>query len=332
MLSFNPFFLPVVLLLLLGSLSLTTHAADPPPLYQVCENRTFSQNSPYNSSLKSLLSSLSSNVTRNIEFYNTTSGQNTSDILYGLFLCRGDVNSQKCQACVAAATKELATKCSKEKLAVIWYDECMIHYSNESIFSTMAVRPRISMLNTQDNGNITERDRFNPLVSMTMTDLASRVSNFPIGVKKFGTNRTKFLEFQDLYSLVQCTPDLSSGDCNLCLRIAINRLPICCDGKRGGRVLLPSCNIRYELYPFYKDASTAPPPTPWPPSPGLAAGSKGTKRNNTTRTVVVIVVPTLVGIILVISIIYLFLRLRKRKDNFESKYNMVHVFLVIYNS
>ncbi|XP_035544319.1 cysteine-rich receptor-like protein kinase 10 isoform X2 [Juglans regia] len=311
MLSFNPLFLPVVLLLMLGSLSLTTHAADPVSLYHFCANATFSQNSLYNSSLNSLLSSLSSNVTRNIEFYNTTSGQNTSDPVYGLFLCRGDVTSQMCRACVAAATKELAAKCSREKIAVIWYDECMIRYSNESIFSTVTVSPRVSLLNTQ---NITEQNRFNRLVNTTMTDLASRASNFPIGVKKFGTNQTKFSEFQNLYNLVQCTPDLSSADCNRCLQTAINRLPICCDGKQGGRVLFPSCNVRYELYPFY-GASPAPPtqgpPSPLPPT-GSASGSKGKSKISTT-TIVAIVAPIAVSVLLfIVGCCFLIRRGRKK--------------------
>ncbi|KAG6641605.1 hypothetical protein CIPAW_09G086000 [Carya illinoinensis] len=216
---------------MLGSLSLTTHAADLVPLSHFCANSTFSQNSLYNSSLNSLLSSL-------------------SDPVYGLFLCRGDVTSLMCRTCVAAATKEFAAKCSREKVAVIWYDECMIRYSNE-FFSTMALRPKIHLGNTQ---NITEQDRFNGLVHTTMTDLANRASNFPIGVKKFGTNQTNFSEFQNLYSFVQCTPDLSSVDCNWCLQRAINRFPICCGGKQGGRVLFPSCNVRYELFPFYSES------------------------------------------------------------------------------
>ncbi|KAG6641575.1 hypothetical protein CIPAW_09G083500 [Carya illinoinensis] len=300
---------------MLGSLSLTTHAADPVPLYHFCANSTFSQNSLYNSSLNSLLSSLSSNVSRNIEFYNTTSGQNTSDPVYGLFLCRGDVTSQMCRTCVAAATKELAAKCSREKVAVIWYDECMIRYSNESIFSTVAVRPRIHLLNTQ---NITEQDRFNRLVNTTMTDLASRASNFPTGVKKFGTNQTKFSEFQNLYSLVQCTPDLSSADCNWCLQTAINRLPICCGGKQGGRALFPSCNVRYELYPFYTGASTPPPPAPGPASPppptGSAPGSKGKTKISTT-TIVAIVAPIAVSVLLfIVGCCFLIRRRRKKFD------------------
>jgi hypothetical protein len=242
--------------MLIVFLNLTTRVAAQTYLYHVCANNTITQNSIYSSNINSLLSSLSSNATGSIEFYNTTTGQTTSNPVYGLFLCRGDVPAEMCRKCVVNATLQLANKCSTEKMAVTWYDECMVRYSNESIFSTVAVRPRISLLNTQ---NITEQDRFNQLLNKTMTELASQASNFPTGAKKFGTKEVNFSQFQNLYNLVQCTPDLSSADCNSCLQAAINRLPICCDGKQGGRVLFPSCNVRYELYLFYNE-STAPAP------------------------------------------------------------------------
>uniref|UniRef100_A0A7N2REV6 Gnk2-homologous domain-containing protein n=1 Tax=Quercus lobata TaxID=97700 RepID=A0A7N2REV6_QUELO len=154
-------------------------------LYHFCANTTFSANSLYKSSLNSLLSLLFSSATHsNLEFYNTTSGQNSSNPLYNLFLCCGDITPEICRGCVAAATKDVANKCSREKVAAIWYDECMMRYSNESIFSTVDVMPRISSLNTQ---NISNQDQLNRLVNTTMTELAAQASDFPIGVKKFGT-------------------------------------------------------------------------------------------------------------------------------------------------
>jgi hypothetical protein len=260
-LSMTLLFLSVLTFLFLN---LVTQAAAQTYLYHVCENSTVAQNSIYTFNIKSLLSSLSSNATGNVEFHNTTAGQTTSNPVYGLFLCRGDVTADVCRRCVANATQELATKCSREKVAVIWYDECMVRYSNKSIFSTVAVKPRISLLNTQ---NITEQDRFNRLLNRTMTELASQASNFPTGAKKFGVKEVMFSDFQNLYNLVQCTPDLSSADCNSCLQAAINRLPICCDGKQGGRVIFPSCNVRYELYLFYRIVNATPTPTSALPPP-----------------------------------------------------------------
>jgi hypothetical protein len=252
-----------------------THVAAQNYLSHSCANTSFAQKSIYSSNINSLLSSLSSNATGNIQFYNTTAGKTTSNPVYGLFLCRGDVNTEICRRCVVNATRVLASNCSTEKIAVIWYDECTVRYSNESIFSTVAVRPRIHMWNVK---NATDQDRVNRLVNTTMTQLAREASNFPIGVKKFGVKEVQYSDYENMYNLVQCTPDLSSTDCNSCLQAAINRLPIHSSGKEGGRVMFPSCNVRYEWYLFY-NVSTRPAPGPGlalaPPPPPSVAGSKG---------------------------------------------------------
>ena len=104
-----------------------------------------------------------------------------------------------------------------------------------------------------------------------MDELANTASvDNPNGVfvKGFATRQANFTSLQRLYGLAQCTQDLSEDDCNRCLRIAISNLPTCCTGKQGGRVLTPTCNVRYELYPFYRELATAPPPAP-PPAPLL---------------------------------------------------------------
>jgi hypothetical protein len=137
----NLFSLLIVFLSMLSFLSLNSHAADPFLLNQVCANNTFSPNSIYQSNLNSLLSSISSNATQNLKFYNTTSGQNTSEPVYGLYDCRSDVTIQVCRTCVVAAVKEIKNKCSREKIAVIWYDECLLRYSNRSFFSTVDEKP-----------------------------------------------------------------------------------------------------------------------------------------------------------------------------------------------
>lgn len=121
--------------------------------------------------------------------------------------------------------------------------------------------------------NTTKQEQFNRQVNMTMTDLASQASKVPAGADKFGVNQLNISEFQTLYSLVQCTPDLSNTDCNSCLQAAINYLRICCSGKQGGRVHFPSCHVRYELYPFYNLVNTVPAPELPPPPLSIPPGS-----------------------------------------------------------
>ena len=100
-----------------------------------------------------------------------------------------------------------------------------------------------------------------------MMDLASQASEVLAGYKKFGTKEAN-LSDRTIYSLVQCTPDLSTTNCNTCLREAIGLLPLYCSGKQGGRVVSPSCYDRYDVSLFYNKTDTAPTPSPGlPPLP-----------------------------------------------------------------
>ena len=154
-------------------------------------------------------------------------------------------------------------------MAVAWYDECMLRYSNRYIFSTTVPDPTAYI----SGQSVSVVNRFDELVRATMNDLATGISNVGPGVKKFETKEVKFTASQTLYTLVQCTPDLSGYDCNRCLQIAMTNLPGCCGGEEMGRVLFPSCNLWHDLYPFYLTVNTsAPTPNlavvPPPPSPG----------------------------------------------------------------
>jgi hypothetical protein len=259
-------------------LCMSREAAGIEYLYHVCSNSTtFTPNSTYQSNLYQLLSSLSSNAGREDGFYNTTVGQNTSDTVYGLFLCRGDLSTQECQDCVGIATQYVMKRyCPIEKTAMIWYEECMIRYSDQSFFSTLNTKLKFYI---SSHKNISDPDRFNQLLVLTMNDLVSQVANVSTGAKKFATKEANFMGSEILYTLEQCTPDISSSDCNICIRDAISSLlPKCCGGLQGGRVVIPSCRIRYEIYPFYRmlNAMTPPPmPAILPPPPSRSSKGSG---------------------------------------------------------
>jgi hypothetical protein len=260
-------FLSVFRSLLIG-LSLSGSGSEAAPTYSnhFCSNSTFfTANSNYQSNLDFVLSSLSSYATRATGFSTAKAGEYGPDgWVYGLFLCSGVVSTTVCQDCVANATKEILGRCPLHKEAIIWYDECFLHYSNNTVFYTMSEEPRVYMGSSQSILEA-EKDGFNKLLANTMNSLATLASNSSTG-KRFATGKDKFNSTsQTLYSLVQCTPDLNVSDCYRCFQSAIGALPMCCDGKQGGRVLLPSCNIRYELYPFYNSTSTSPAFSPLPP-------------------------------------------------------------------
>ncbi|KAM4106085.1 hypothetical protein ACB094_04G040700 [Castanea mollissima] len=89
-------------------------------------------------------------------------------------------------------------------------------------------------------------------------------------LRKFAAGNATAPNNQTLYSLVQCTPNLSDQDCSDCLAGAMGDIPNCCDGKQGGRVIRPSCNLRFEVSLFYdpiadnaSSPSLSPPPPPF---------------------------------------------------------------------
>ncbi|KAM7500912.1 hypothetical protein LguiA_025326 [Lonicera macranthoides] len=198
----------------------------------------------------------------------------------------------------------------------------MLRYDNNSFFSTVDTYPAIYMWNT---ANMTEEARFLRVLGETMDELANRASienpNDQF-VKGFATqqvnftsslsiNGLNFTSFQRIYGLMQCTPDLSEDDCNMCLRIVRNNLPECCTGKQGGRVLFPSCNVRFEIYPFYRELA---PPALAPP-PSSLTSPRGGERKISPKTIIAIVISITISVLLFLIGCYIF---RKSKKNYDA--------------
>lgn len=77
---------------------------------------------------------------------------------------------------------------------------------------------------------------------------------------KYQTESLKLNEEQTIYMLAQCRRDLSSSDCGGCLIDVIgSTIPWTRLGSLGGRILYPSCILRFELFQFYDlEAAAAP--------------------------------------------------------------------------
>ncbi|XP_028776283.1 cysteine-rich receptor-like protein kinase 25 [Neltuma alba] len=239
----------VVLFLSFSFLIFLTEA-DPIYSAHACtDSITYKPKTTFETNLNLLLSSLPSKASDGSHFYRTRTGNAAPDAVNGLFLCRGDILAAACQECVSAAAEEIKRRCPDQKEAIIWYDVCMLRYSNQSFNKIV---PSTDLSNTKEIAP-EDKDRFNELLSGLLNSVAAKVLK---SQTKFATDQVNFTATETLYGLEQCTPDLTVFDCNTCLRSAIAALPNCCDGKRGATVLLPACNIRYEFYPFFN----SPPP------------------------------------------------------------------------
>ncbi|CAH8361397.1 unnamed protein product [Eruca vesicaria subsp. sativa] len=276
-------------------------------LYYFCPNTTtYSRNSTFYNNLTTVLSFLSSsNASHSTGFQNATSGQGP-DMVTGLFLCKGDISLEDCRNCVTFSVNESLTRCPTQRDVVLYYDNCMLRYSNRNILSNVRTDGGYTL-----SSRITippdQQGRFRVLVLAVMNQAAEEAAGSPRKLGGIRANSTD--QFQNVYGLVQCTPDLTTQDCSRCLETSISQLQT---DKIGARLLLPSCNSRYETYPFFDDSISStfqaplPPPVSTPPRPG--------KDESSSVLVVAIVVPTIVVVLLLIAG-YCFLAKRVKRTN-----------------
>ncbi|XP_054814146.1 cysteine-rich repeat secretory protein 38-like [Prosopis cineraria] len=244
--SSNKLISSAVLLLTWVLLLRTSLGAD--PLSYVCSNpQNFTANTPFGSNLKTLITILTYK-TPLTGFGLASIGQNKNQKAYGLSLCRGDVSPSDCETCVSEAVTGLLKRCSYNKGAIIWYDNCLFKYSDQDFFGRIDNANKLYLFNVQ---NVSDPDAFNyktkELLSRLAEEAHANPNMYAAGEANLGESKN-----MTVYGLTQCTRDLSIEDCKKCLDDAIGELPNCCDGKQGGRVVGGSCNVRYEIYPFFK--------------------------------------------------------------------------------
>ncbi|KAI3453400.1 hypothetical protein Pfo_010063 [Paulownia fortunei] len=247
------------------------------------DNGNFTSNSTYNTNLNTLLSSLSSNMD-NKGFYNASVGQNP-DRANAIVLCRGDIQLDTCRSCVQNATNELVNLCPNQKQAMLCLDFCTLRYSNESIFGIRVDDP-VVMGDTMVK--VSSPDRFKEDLRTLMDDLRSQAASGGSLMKIAAGNRSG-PDFQTIFALLQCMPDISGEDCTSCLMGAAQNIPRCCDNSTGVRILAPSCNLRYEIKRFYNITRIQ----------EAQATILGKGGDDKTRTVIIIVLPIVACIILV---------------------------------
>ncbi|KAK7269974.1 hypothetical protein RIF29_22803 [Crotalaria pallida] len=236
------------------------HSQDPGYLSHNCSTKeTITASSTFLSNLETLLSSLSSNATIKTGFYKTTiySNNNPSDTVNGLFMCRGDISPSLCQLCVLNATQRISLECSSSKEAIIWYNHCLLRYSHRSFFSTMDQNPTFHEFDVDNTSNLNQQQSFFTW-SLADTVAEVQIDTWESSTKNYGTRTVKLDDFQTLYILAQCTPDLPLGKCDQCLKnIARYDMPWCCLTSPNGKVLYPSCSLMFGLSQFYGDANEA---------------------------------------------------------------------------
>jgi len=277
--------------------------AQPPYPFYICQNETYyTPNSNYTRNLATALSSLPA-TNSGQGYFNSSAGQGT-DRANAIFLCRGDVERSMCLGCMRDAIFRLRVVCPNQTEAVIYYEFCLLKYSNASILTNNDMeRDAFKMRNA--NSFPDTRQLYGllyPFMDKLRGEAAAGSS-----LLKFAMEDTTGPGSSTIYGLTQCIPFISQAQCDECLEYAVNQLPSCCDGSLGAVVLMVRCNIRYEMYEFYINPAILPPPSTTTSSQPSPPG----KKSSSTRTKIFIIIPTVSAIVIVSICIFIVLRRKK---------------------
>ncbi|KAB2601059.1 cysteine-rich receptor-like protein kinase 29 [Pyrus ussuriensis x Pyrus communis] len=266
----------------------------------------------YQENLNSLLSSFSTNTEISSGFYNFSKGRDPNKV-NAIALCRGDLSQDTCHTCLNRSTDILLQNCSRQKEAIIWAEPCMVRYSNNLIFRIEKEDPVKCVPSPNPAKNSQQFELvLNPLLSSLSEKAASGDS-----IRKFAAGHATVPGDETIYALVQCTPDINQQNCSNCLKEAVLDIPGCCGGMQGGRILKPSCNLRYEVSLFFESTASSPVniPTPVPAAP---APKEAANKSNKKVIIIVVVLVILVAFVTVLSI-YVYLRVKKRGVKLEGE-------------
>lgn len=226
--------------------------ADAQTPWPFCGNGgNYTAGSNYQSNLNQLSAALPRKASSSTTLFATGTAGTAPDMVYALALCRGDINASACNDCVTTGFQDAQYLCAFGKDATVYYDSCLLRFSNTNFIANTDNDVSLILMNTK---NFTESADAMRLVLFTL--LNATAQDAANKSRRFTTARLDISSLPTMYCVVQCTPDLTAGECAACLQDFPKLTLSYLDGRRGGRLMGVRCNMRYEIYPFYQGDPT----------------------------------------------------------------------------
>ncbi|CAH8315311.1 unnamed protein product [Eruca vesicaria subsp. sativa] len=299
----------------------------------------FRPNGTYDTNRRRILSSLPSNVTSQESrlFFNGSVGQEPNRV-YAVGMCIPGSTSEDCSVCIKTLSDRLIKNCPNQTNAFDWPGDptlCYVRYSNTSFLGSVNMYMPGVFYNTGDiTSNLTEFTRIWEDLVGGIINAASTAKRTPSSSNNYyKADVAPLVAFENIYAVMQCTPDLSSGDCGNCLRQSARDYKSCCGQKRGGVVMRPSCFFRWDLYEYSKafdniTVASPPPPVASPPplSPPVTSPPPADDQASTTDNdskgisygvVAAITVPTVIAVFILLVLGVVLCRRRKSMQRTE---------------
>uniref|UniRef100_A0A0E0I1Y6 Uncharacterized protein n=1 Tax=Oryza nivara TaxID=4536 RepID=A0A0E0I1Y6_ORYNI len=261
--------LAAVALLVAVFLHAPPRAGAQPLPWQLCNATAgnYTEGSTYQANVRALASALPGNASSSPALFAEGAAGTAPDVVYAIALCRGDTNASSCAACVATAFDTAQQLCAFNKRATLFNDPCILRYSDLDILANVTDNSGRFVAWNYNNVSAAKAAAYDAASGRLVNATADYAAADP--VRRFGTGEvgSDDATYPRIFSLAQCTPDMSEADCRSCLGDIIRKAtPKYFVGKPGGRVFGVRCNFRFEAYEFFSGRPllqlSGPPPPP----------------------------------------------------------------------
>ncbi|PSS26778.1 Cysteine-rich repeat secretory protein like [Actinidia chinensis var. chinensis] len=198
-------------------------------LYGGCSQTKYPPNSPYESNLDSLLTSLVNSATYSAYNKYTVMGSSPQDVIYGLYQCRGDLAMPDCATCVARSVSQFGVVCPQTSGGAIQLQGCFVKYDNTSFLGVLDKTVVLKKCGPSIGYNVEAMGRRDAVLG----SMGGASGPYRVG----GSG--------DVQGVAQCVGDLSMSQCQDCLAEAIGRLKSDCGTAVYGDMFLGKCYARY---------------------------------------------------------------------------------------
>ncbi|KAM7476316.1 hypothetical protein LguiB_023559 [Lonicera macranthoides] len=210
-------------------------------IYAGCSQEKYQPNTPFETNLNSLLSSLISSSSQSI--YNSFAIANDTAAppgaaVYGLYQCRGDLKITDCSKCMASAVSQVGLVCPYTYGASLQLEGCLVRYENEDFLGKLDNSLRYKKCSRSVSSDVEFFRRRDDVLAELQ------------GAKGFGVSTSGFVE-----GFAQCLGDLSATDCTTCLTDAVGKLKSSCGSAEAAHVFLAQCYARYWASGYYDSSS-----------------------------------------------------------------------------
>ncbi|XP_048561421.1 cysteine-rich receptor-like protein kinase 10 isoform X1 [Triticum urartu] len=291
----------------------------------------YTANSTYHSNLAVLNATLPANTSSSPQLFLTATANatanSTAGVVRALALCRHDTtNLTACRECVASSFSYAQKRCPNHTAATVYYDYdetnalkpgCLLGFSGDRDFLSAASGTTGNGTFFQYFNTVTSIPGNAAVVAAAVRQLLGQTAQYAAAAaRRFATGFMDSIgpgTTTTLYSLAQCTPDLSAGDCLACLQRLVGSINATNSVRLGGRIFRLRCNVRFEAFMFFDDKNIRPIPSPssLAQAPATAPAPAG-KRHGVKPWVIALSVAASVALVALCFIVCCLRRLRTK--------------------